>query len=199
MIGISTQNLFTTTIFYLRKHSFKKEISYLPLSKSLSCGPFGAPPYTHTFLILEDLPNSLATSCTCCASSLVGTNTRTQKSVQIHRSRYANLYPRTKKYCFLYSYRLYNLKVFIAIIWTTIVTSQNLVLYNKDQNHIWATRYCQKTGSNWPKFKYLGSTNIFQYTSYFPCTRLSKYDSTFISRLRNQTRFTEDTSQDNLS
>ena len=57
--------------------NYKKETSYLPLSKSLSCGPFGAPPYTHTFLILEDLPNSLATSCTCCASSLVGTNTRT--------------------------------------------------------------------------------------------------------------------------
>jgi len=38
-----------------------------------------------------------------------------------------------------------------------------------DQNHIWATRYCQKTGSNWPKFKYLGE---YKYnTSYFPGTR----------------------------
>jgi hypothetical protein len=32
---------------------------------------------------------------------------------------------------------------------------------NVDQNHLWATRYCQKTGSNWPKFKYLGEYKYY--------------------------------------
>ena len=62
---------------------------------------------------------------------------------------------------------------------------------NGDQNHIWVIRYCQNLNI-W------ASTNIILYTSYFPGTGKSKYDSTFILRLRKQTRFTEDAFQDNL-
>jgi len=40
--------------------------------RSVTCGPFGAPPKTHVFLTDEDAPKSVATCCICCASSLVG-------------------------------------------------------------------------------------------------------------------------------
>lgn len=47
-----------------------------PLSRSLIWGPLEAPPYTQTCRTLEVVPKSVATSDTCWASSLVGTNTK---------------------------------------------------------------------------------------------------------------------------
>lgn len=43
-----------------------------PRSKSLACGPLGAPPNMHVFLICDVAPKSFATCCICCANSRVG-------------------------------------------------------------------------------------------------------------------------------
>jgi hypothetical protein len=44
---------------------------------------------------------------------------------------------------------------------STVLDTAGCLVANGDQNHIWATRYCQKTGSNWLKFKYLGEYKYY--------------------------------------
>ena len=48
-----------------------------PRCKSRICGPFGAPPYTHVFFILDDDPNLVHSCWICTASSRVGAMTKT--------------------------------------------------------------------------------------------------------------------------
>jgi hypothetical protein len=46
-----------------------------PSRNALTCGPFGAPPYTHALLILLLAPKMAASACICTASSRVGART----------------------------------------------------------------------------------------------------------------------------
>jgi hypothetical protein len=45
--------------------------------------------------------------------------------------------------------------------YATVLDTAGRLVANGDQNHIWVTRYCQKTSSNWPKFKYLGEYKYY--------------------------------------